>query len=84
MITNFDRHWDKVEGKSYYTVSMMRNGLRTDNRVLRAAILDLTQPEPRKQGIGKSTLSYPRKKARCRDSFMMYDKTCNNLTAEAK
>jgi CRISPR-associated protein Cas1 len=57
---------------------------RVDNRALRGAILDLTQAEARRRGIGKSTLSYLRRKARCRDSFRMYVKTCNSLTAEVK
>jgi hypothetical protein len=28
MITNFERYWDSVEGKSCYTLSMMRDGPR--------------------------------------------------------
>lgn len=33
MITNFERHWDGVGGKSYYTLSMMRDGLRPEKLV---------------------------------------------------
>jgi hypothetical protein len=27
MVTNFDSHWDRVGGRSYYTLSMMKEGL---------------------------------------------------------
>jgi CRISPR-associated protein Cas1 len=45
---------------------------RTDDRILRAAILDLTQAEARRHGIGKSTLHSLRNKARSPSSFRTY------------
>ena len=45
---------------------------RPDNRVVREAILRLTQKEARRLGIGKSTLHSLRNKARSRSSFRTY------------
>jgi CRISPR-associated protein Cas1 len=42
---------------------------RTDNRATRDIILNLTQSEARKRGIGKSTLHYLRKNAESDRSF---------------
>ena len=51
---------------------------RTDNRVVREAILALTQSEARRHGIGKSTLHYLRQNAR-RGLFRPYGKTVAKL-----
>jgi CRISPR-associated protein Cas1 len=47
---------------------------RTDNRVVREAILHLTQKEATKRGIGKSTLHYLRKNAKSAEPFQVYAK----------
>ncbi len=46
--------------------------LRTDDRELRRRILNLSQSEAEKLGIGKSTLHYLRRKARSVTSFRTY------------
>lgn len=45
---------------------------RSDSRTVREAILNLTQAEAEKRGIGKSTLHYLRRNARDQRSFRMY------------
>jgi hypothetical protein len=45
---------------------------RTDSRAVREAILNLTQSEARKRGIGKSTLHYLRKRAKSQHNFKTY------------
>jgi CRISPR-associated protein Cas1 len=52
---------------------------RTDNRVVRDAILSLTQSEARKRGIGKSTLHYLRKNAKSAGSFTIRRKVSEKL-----
>jgi len=47
---------------------------RTDDRVVREAILHLTQKEARRRGIGKSTLHYLRKKSKGERPFMIYER----------
>ena len=52
---------------------------RTDNQVVREAILNLSQSEAREHGIGKSTFHYLRKNANVRESFRIYRKTSLKL-----
>jgi len=52
---------------------------RADNRVVREAILRLTQEEARRRGIGKSTLHYMRKRARHPNSLSVYSKTLERI-----
>jgi CRISPR-associated protein Cas1 len=47
---------------------------RTDNRGIREAILNLTQAQARRRGIGKSTLHYLRRNAKSEESFQIYTK----------
>jgi CRISPR-associated protein Cas1 len=54
---------------------------RTDNRAVREAILNLTQSEARKRGIGKSTLHYLRERAKSRSMFRTYGETRTKLRA---
>jgi CRISPR-associated protein Cas1 len=67
------------------------NLFRTDSRELSRQILSLSQSDARRLGIGKSTLSQPRKKAKHRNSVRLYskvrkklilpDRTASHLTA---
>lgn len=52
---------------------------RTDNLVVRKAILGLTQTEARKLGVGKSTLHYLRKNARTAKSFTVCEQIRKRL-----
>jgi len=52
---------------------------RTDSLAVREAILNLTQSEAKRRGIGKSTLHYLRINARTRESFKVYDNIRNRL-----
>jgi CRISPR-associated protein Cas1 len=54
---------------------------RTDNRAVREAILQLTQSEARKRGIGKSTLHYLRKNARSTRPFRVNARIRESLSA---
>ena len=53
---------------------------RHDNIDLRKIILELTQKEAKKKGIGKSTLHYLRKNARNNKSFKTYQKITHRLS----
>lgn len=53
---------------------------RQDNRVVREAILNLTQGEAEKLGVGKSTLHYLRKRAKEKKSFRLYGKVRDKMT----
>jgi CRISPR-associated protein Cas1 len=52
---------------------------RTDNNLIRAKILHLTQSEARNRGIGKSTLHYLRQKASGNGLFHVCAKTLSKL-----
>jgi CRISPR-associated protein Cas1 len=52
---------------------------RIDDRELREEILNLSGPEARRLGIGKSTLHYLRKNARGERSFKVYGKVRKQL-----
>ena len=39
MVTTFEKHWDKVGGKAYFTLGTMKDGLRRDNLVENAATI---------------------------------------------
>ena len=51
----------------------------TDDRELRRRILSLSQPDPRRLGIGRSTLHYLRKNAKSNDSLRTYQKVSDKL-----
>ena len=52
---------------------------RTDNRVVRDAILNVSQRDAIRLGIGKSTLHYLRSKARSDKPFRMYRRVAARL-----
>ena len=51
---------------------------RTDNRAIRETILNLTQSEAKKRGIGKSALHYLRKNT-CKDETTIYKPVMSKL-----
>ena len=53
--------------------------LRTDDQELRKRILDLSQSQARKLGVGRSTLHHLRQKARNRTTFKVYERTREKL-----
>jgi len=56
---------------------------RSDTQELRKRILELTQAEAQRLGIGKSTLHYLRKHARNERSVMIYEKVRSKLLSES-
>jgi len=53
---------------------------RRDSREIRDRILSLSQSETEKIGIQKSTLHYPRQRARNHQSFRIYSKVREKMT----
>jgi CRISPR-associated protein Cas1 len=52
---------------------------RTDSKAVRETILNITQSEAKKLGIGKGTLHYLRKRARSQQPFRIYSKVSQKI-----